>query len=131
MADTEKKKEEVSGTVLVACVTVHLESGESFDLLPFEDPEDVKGKVGELLKAWADSGFLVRGSEIYPWHRVQRIVATKVEEMSRGDSQRKRAECEARDMARLQQGFWNPRKERGEEHEESAAGEGGKTGMAA
>jgi hypothetical protein len=28
-------------TVLVAWVTVHLESGESFELLPFEDAQDV------------------------------------------------------------------------------------------
>lgn len=133
MADKDEKKEAAGDKVLVAYVTVHLESGESFELLPFEDAEDVKSKVSDLLKAWAKSGFLVRGSEIYPWHRVQRIVATKVEEMSRSDSQLRRAEWEARETARLQQVFWKTKKARKEKDEdsESAGGEGGHKGMAA
>jgi hypothetical protein len=106
MADTNEKSQQGNETVLVAYVTVHLESGESFELLPFEDAQDVKSKVSDLMGDWAKSGFLIRGSHIYPWHRVQRIEATKVEEMSESDSRRRLDEWQAKDMARLQQGFW-------------------------
>jgi hypothetical protein len=106
MADANGKAGKDDGTVLVAWVTVHLESGDSFELLPFEDAHDVKSKVSELMKDWAGSGFLIRGSEIYPWHRVQRIVATKIEELSRTDSKKRLEEWQAKDTARLQQSFW-------------------------
>ena len=38
-----------SDTVLIAYATVHLESGESFELLPFEDANDVKSRVCDLI----------------------------------------------------------------------------------
>jgi hypothetical protein len=122
MADANEKAGPANDAVLVAYVTVHLESGESFELLPFEDTGDVKSKVCELMKAWAGSGFLIRGSEIYPWHRVLRIEATRVEEMSPYDSELRRKEWQARETARLQSSFWKTkraRKEKGEGGEES------------
>ena len=112
-------------TVLVAHVTVHLESGESFELLPFEDTDDVKSKVCELMKAWAQSGFLIRGSEIYPWHRVRRIEATRVEEMSPYDSKLQREEWQARETARLQNSFWKTKRARRAKEEEESGGESG------
>jgi len=118
------RTEPAEETVLVAYVTVHLESGESFDLLPFEDAEDVKSKVCELMKAWAKSGFLIRGSHIYPWHRVKRIEATKVEELSRSDSSLRMEEWHARDTARLQQSFWKTKRTRGD-RDDGGEGEGG------
>jgi len=121
MADENGKDD---GTVLVAWVTVHLESGDSFELLPFEDAQDVKSKVGDLMKDWAKSGFLIRGSEIYPWHRVQRIVATKVEELSRTDSKKRLEEWQAKDAARLQQSFWKTKHAR----EKKDEGEGENSG---
>lgn len=132
MGDTEDRGERLDGTVLVAWVTVHLESGASFELLPFEDPEDVKRKVCDLMKAWAKSGFLIRGSEIYPWHRVQRIEATRVEEMSRADAMMRREEWHANDAARMHQSFWKTRRPRPErEDEERGGGESQQHGMAA
>ena len=92
MADENGETGTANDTVLVAYVTVHLESGDSFELLPFEDTHNVKSKVCELMKAWAKSGFLIRGSEIYPWQRVRRIEATRVEEMSLHDSKLQREE---------------------------------------
>jgi hypothetical protein len=124
MADTNEKSQEGNETVLVAYVTVHLESGESFELLPFEDAHDVKSKVSDLMGDWAKSGFLIRGSHIYPWHRVQRIEATKVEEMSESDSRRRLDEWQAKDMARLQQGFWKTKQAR-EKKEEGGEKDGG------
>ncbi len=123
MAEIDEKAERSDGTVLVAYVTVHLESGESFELLPFEDAEDVKTKVCELMKAWAKSGFLIRGSHIYPWHRVRRIEATKVEELSLSDSRLRMEEWKARDTAQMQKSFWKtkrvhrePEESEGENH---------------
>ncbi|HEY1498162.1 MAG TPA: hypothetical protein VGF88_01165 [Acidobacteriaceae bacterium] len=125
MADTNEKNPQENETVLVAYVTVHLESGESFELLPFEDAQDVKGKVGDLLQDWAKSGFLIRGSQVYPWHRVQIIEATKVEELSRSDSRRRLDEWQAKDVARLQQSFWKTKQARKkkDEGEEKDGGE--------
>lgn len=117
MADENQKTERPNDTVLVAHVTVHLESGDSFELLPFEDTDDVKSKVCDLMKAWANSGFLIRGSEIYPWHRVRRIQATRVEEMSLHDSKLQREEWQARETARLQNSFWKTRRARKEKDE--------------
>jgi hypothetical protein len=123
MADANGNNEK-DNTVLVAWVTVHLESGDSFELLPFEDAQDVKSKVSDLMKDWAGSGFLIRGSEIYPWHRVKRIEATNVEELSRTDSQKRLEEWQARDTARMQQ----PLDKKNDKKEEGKAGEGDKAG---
>ena len=124
MADTNEKTPQGEETVLVAYVTVHLESGESFELLPFEDAQDVKSKVDDLMRDWAKSGFLIRGNLIVPWHRVQRIEATKVEELSLGDSRRRLDEWQARDVARLQQGFWKTKQAR-EKKDVGGEGENG------
>jgi hypothetical protein len=120
MADGNGKQGD--GTVLVAWVTVHLESGERFELLPFEDAQDVKSKVSALIGDWAKSGFLIRGSEIIPWHRVQRVEATKVEELSRSDSKKRLEEWQAKDTARLQQSFWKTKQAK-EKKDEGAEGE--------
>jgi hypothetical protein len=120
----EKEQKSVNDTVLVALVRVHLVSGEAFEMLPFEDENDVKAKVNDLLADWAKSGFLIRGSEIVPWHRVQRVEATQIEELSRHESSLRRKEWEARETARLQQSFWRTKKE-GEKKEEGS--EGGET----
>lgn len=124
MADTDEK-EQADESVLVAWVTVHLDGGESFELLPFEDANDVKSKVSSLIGDWSKSGFLVRGSHIYPWHRVKLIEATKVEELSRGESKRRLEEWQARDLARLQQSFWKTRKPR---EKKEGDDQGGKEG---
>jgi hypothetical protein len=110
-------RNEKDGTVLMAWVMVQLESGESFELLPFEDAQDVKSKVGDLMKDWARSGFLIRGKHIYPWHRVRLVEATKVEELSRDESKLRIEEWQATDRARMQQSFWKTKQAR--EKEES------------
>jgi hypothetical protein len=124
MANTNEKAERADETVLIAYVTVHLESGESFELLPFEDAQDVKNKMSDLMKDWAKSGFLICGNHIYPWHRVKLIEATKVEELSRDESKLRMEEWEARDKARLQQSFWKtkPPREKKESEEDGAEG---------
>jgi hypothetical protein len=136
MADANGNPVPADDTVLVAYVTVHLESGDSFELLPFEDAEDVKSKVCELMRAWAKSGFLIRGGEIYPWHRVRRIVATRVEEMSLYDAELRREEWQTQETARMQKSFWKTKRARkekaeGEENGEKKGEGGGTHGMAA
>jgi len=123
MADTYDRAEEREETVLVAHVTVHLESGESFELLPFEDALDVKSRVCDLMRAWAKSGFLIRGSHIYPWHRVRRIEATQVEELSKADSKLHMEEFRCRDTERMLQSFWKTKRERKQKDEDEEPGE--------
>lgn len=106
------EQEPANGTVLVAEMRVQLVSGEWFELLPFEDENDVKSKVCELLEDWAKSGFLIRGAEIVPWHRVQCVEASRVEELSRGDAALRGKDWEAKETARLQQSFWRTKKAR-------------------
>lgn len=128
VADSQEngEREQESGTVLVAHVTVHLESGEEFELLPFEDTLDVKSKVSDLIGAWAKSGFLIQGNHIYPWHRVKLIEATRVEELSRGESKQQREAWESRDTERLQQSFWRTKRAR-EKKEDEGEEKGGKS----
>jgi len=105
MADKKETERPESGTVLVAYVTVHLTSGDSFELLPFQDDVDVKSKVTDLLDDWAKSGYLVRGGHIHPWHRVKLVEAT-VTELSRRDSEQQLIEWQTSDLTHLQQAFW-------------------------
>lgn len=112
-------------TVLVAYVTVHLEDGQSFELLPFEDTQDVKSRVGDLARDWAQSGFLVRGNRIIPWHRVQRLEATSVEELKLEDARLRREQWQAQDTERLQQSFWltkQPREKKDDGEEKKSGG---------
>jgi len=118
MAENNYRTEESEETILMAHVTVHLESGELFELLPFEDASDVKARVCELMKAWARSGFLIRGSHIYPWHRVKWIEATKVEELSKADSKVRMEEFRCRDTERMLQSFWKTKHERKQKDED-------------
>jgi len=110
-------------TVLIAYATVHLESGESFELLPFEDPNDVKSRVCDLIEDWARSGYLVRGNQYYPWHRVRRVEVTKVVEMTRDEADRELRNNGTQEAARLQRSFWrtkHPRERRHRDEHEKA-----------
>jgi hypothetical protein len=100
---------------------VHLVNGESFNLLPFQSPEDVKSKVADLMESWSKSGFLLRGRFLYPWHQVARIEVLSVEEMSRSESEQKLIDWELNDQYRLQQDFWKTKKAI-EKKDESAEG---------
>lgn len=120
MADYDLPRPEE--TVLIAYATVHLESGDSFELLPFEDPDDVKTRVCELIEDWAKSGYLVRGNVYYPWHRVRRVEITKVLEMPRSEAARQRHTDGSEETARLQRSFWRTKhhhERKKEEHEKS------------
>ena len=67
--------------LLIAQLRAHLVSGESFDLLPIQHEQDVKSEVESLVESWSESGFLVHGRFIYPWHQVKHVEVTQVEEM--------------------------------------------------
>jgi hypothetical protein len=107
MTDTKEKIEPQRAyeTILLARVRVHLKSGESFELLPFEDTNDVKSKISDL-GDWSNSGFLIYGSLIYPWHQVKLVEATEVVELSRSESKQRLEEWNASALAHLQQSFW-------------------------
>jgi len=110
-------------TVLIAHATVHLINGESFDLLPFTDAEDVKKKVADLMENWSKSGFLLRGRHLYPWHQVARIEVISVEEILPSEAEQRLIDWEINDQYHLQQGFWKTKKER-EKKDESKEGSG-------
>lgn len=112
-----------NNTVLIAYATVHLESGESFELLPFEDPNDVKSRVCDLIEDWARSGYLVRGNLYYPWHRVRRVEVTKVLELTREEAERELRNDGIQETARMQRSFWrtkHPRERRHRDEHEKA-----------
>jgi hypothetical protein len=111
--------------VLIAHVTVHLLNGQSFDLLPFVNAEDVKSAVMDLIESWAKSGFLLRGRYIYPWHQIARVEVISVEEVLRSESEQRLIDWEINDQYRLQQGFWKTKKAR-EKKDESREGTEGK-----
>lgn len=91
--------------LLVAQLRAFLKSGESFDLLPIEDEHDVKNAVESLLRSWAESGFLIHGRFVYPWHQVQRLEVTQVAESLRRDQ-----EQSAAGRVRAQEEFWRTRR---------------------
>ena len=99
-------------TILIAHATVHLAGGESFDLLPFQNTEDVKSEVNDLMENWAKSGFLLRGRRIYPWHQVLRVEVTSVDELTRSEAAQRLTDWETNDLYRVQQGFWKTKKAR-------------------
>lgn len=122
MAET-KQKPDPDESVLVAYVTVHLDGGESLELLPFAEADDVKSKVEDLLEDWARTGFLLRGNQFIPWRRVQQIEAARVVEMTRSELQ---SQCEQNgtlEGERQQQRFWKTRKAREKKDEGGGKGE--------
>jgi hypothetical protein len=112
MADSKEMERPESETVLVAYVTVHLTSGDSFQLLPFQDPDDVKSRVTDLLDDWKKSGYLIRGGHIHPWHQIKLVEATSVIELSRRESEQQFTEWQSADLTHLQQAFWKTKHHR-------------------
>jgi len=102
--DTKEEKE--PKVLLIAQLRAFLVSGESFDLLPIKHEQDVKSEVGSLVESWAESGFLVHGRFIYPWHQVNHIEVTQVEEMPSQLAHQRFDELYAAQRARLQEDFW-------------------------
>ncbi len=123
MAEEKVKDEaeEANQTVVVAYVTVHLGSGESFELLPFEDASDVKGKVSGLLEDWSKTGFLIQGRHIYPWHQVTRIEATEVIEFSK-EEYAQTLEPEMLSQSQVQKSFWKTKQDKKNDAKDSSNG---------
>jgi hypothetical protein len=63
--------------LLIAQLRAHLVNGESFELLPIQHEQDVKSEVESLVQSWSESGFLVHGRFIYPWHQVRHVEVTQ------------------------------------------------------
>ena len=106
---SDPKRSDDMQVLLIAQMRAHLVSGESFDLLPIKHENDVKSEVESLIESWAESGFLVHGRFIYPWHQVKRIEVTQVEEMPLQLAYRRYDELYAAERARTQEDFWHTR----------------------
>ena len=95
--------------LLIAQLRAHLVSGESFDLLPIHHEQDVKSEVESLVESWSESGFLVHGRFIYPWHQVKHVEVTQVEEMPVELARQRYPEFYGAARARAQDDFWRTR----------------------
>jgi len=109
---TRTKSEDATGdkSILVAYATIHLLTGESFQLLPFQHEGDVKTEVSKLIESWSKSGFLLRGRWLYPWHQVRLVEVTSVEELSASQAAQSLVDWEIRDEYRVLDGFWKTKK---------------------
>ena len=112
-------------TLLIAHVVVHVTDGASFELYPFVDEKDVKGKVSELIGGWASSGFLLRGPHLIPWHQVKLVEATSVEEITREEAHQRLMNWQAENQKRAVENFWKT-KEDSEEKKDGDKDEGDK-----
>ena len=109
--------------LLIAQLQAHLVSGESFDLLPIHHEQDVKSEVESLVESWSESGFLVHGRFIYPWHQVKHVEVTQVEEMPMELARQRYPEFYGAARARAQDDFWRTRsKSEKRESQEANAG---------
>ncbi len=126
--NTGDRQQEKPDTLLIAHITVHLLTGESFELYPFVDPDDVKAKVSELVEGWANSGFLLRGARLYPWHQVRLLEATTVEEITRQQAQQRLLAWQAEDQIRAVQSFWKTKQDKSRQEDKPQGGEKGETG---
>ena len=136
MADTKERMSDgqqngvPDETLLIAHATAHLVTGESLELLPFTDENDVKSKVSDLMEKWADSGFLLRGQRIYPWHQVRTIEVLSVEQVPQQLARQRLLDWEAANFAHAQQSFWKTKKARDKKGDGQDEGKesGGKKG---
>ena len=106
MADMQENNHKEPESLLIAHLRAHLVNGEGFDLLPIRHESNVKAEVEELIKSWSDSGFLLRGRFIYPWHQVRQVEVTSVEEMPTRLAHQHFDELLAAERARTQEDFW-------------------------
>jgi hypothetical protein len=117
---TDNKEPQV---LLIAQLRAHLVNGESFELLPIQHAQDVKSEVESLVQSWSESGFLVHGRFIYPWHQVTHVEVTQVEEMPMELARQRYPEFYGTARARAQDDFWRTRiKTEKKESQEANAG---------
>ena len=119
-ASNSKPSGSDSQVLLIAQLRAFLVSGESFDLLPIKHEQDVKTEVESLIQSWAESGFLVHGRFIYPWHQVKNVEVTQVEEMPLQLAHQRFEELYAAQRARMQEDFWRTRRRTVKEPDEKA-----------
>jgi hypothetical protein len=120
--ESDAKDNKEPQVLLIAQLRAFLVSGESFDLLPIKHERDVKSEVESLVQSWAESGFLVHGRFIYPWHQVRHVEVTQVEEMPLQLAHQRFEELYAAERARMQENFWRRRQNTEKKAEEKKGG---------
>ena len=108
--------------LLIAHLRAHLVSGESFDLLPIKHELDVKTEVESLIESWSESGFLLHGRFVYPWHQVKHLEVTQVEEMPMALANQRYQEFYGAERPRTQEDWRTRRKSEKKEIQEAEAG---------
>jgi hypothetical protein len=111
--DKDRQKEDI---LLVARVKAFLLNGDSIDLLPFKHEEDVRAEVNKFIEDWAKTGFLLKGSFLYPWHQVKMLEVVSVSALTHAQAppylEDWRKDTEA------QKAFWKTRKSQAKQDEE-------------
>jgi hypothetical protein len=120
--ESDPKPSNETPVLLIAQMRAHLVSGETFELLPIKHENDVKSEVESLTQSWAESGFLVHGRFIYPWHQVKWVEVTQVEELPLQLADRRYDQLYAAERARMQENFWRTRHKTEKKAESSEAG---------
>lgn len=124
---TEKQDEKQSKSqpqvVLIAYLQAQLVSGEILQLLPIRHENDVKSDVTKLLEEWAKSGFLLRGNIAYPWHQVQSVEVTEIEELAPHEVHQRMLLLAGAERAQMQQGFWKTRETKDDQDKDKKGSE--------
>jgi hypothetical protein len=106
--------------LLIAQLRAHLLNGEALDLLPIKHESDVKREVEALVQSWSDSGFLLHGRFLFPWHQVRSIEVISVEEMPTRLAHQRLEELYGAERARAQESFWRTRHTKQKEDPDTA-----------
>lgn len=109
-AEHDDKQQEQPRVTLVAQLRAHLVEG-TLDLLPIQHERNVKHEVESLVQSWSESGFLLHGRHLYPWHQVRSIEVVNVEELPTELAQQRLNELLGSDRTRVQDSFWRTRPE--------------------
>jgi hypothetical protein len=119
----EKQSKSQPQVVLIAYLQAQLVSGEILKLLPIRHENDVKSDVIKLLEEWAKSGFLLRGNIAYPWHQVQSVEVTEIEELAPHEVHQRMLLLEGAERAQMQQGFWKTRETKDDQDKDKKGSE--------
>jgi hypothetical protein len=106
--EKEKPREDV---LLVADVRATFLNGDTIELLPFKNEEDVRSEINKFIEDWVKTGFLLKENFLYPWHQVKSVEVVSVQAMTHAQAE-PYLEVWQRD-AEGQKLFWKTRKPQG------------------
>jgi len=115
----DKKDEPKEDILLIAEVRAHFLDGETVELLPFKNEEDVRAEVNKFIEDWSKTGFLLKENFMYPWHRVKEVEVVSVQAMTHAQAAPYLDQWDQDTEA--QKFFWKTRKPQGKKEEKESA----------